>query len=575
MSWLGITLAVLIGVAIAVVVVLWWLRRFYQRASKELAFVRTGWGGQKVVIHGGAQVFPVLHEVLPVNLSTLKLEIRRDRESALITQDRLRVDATVSFYVRVQQSPEAVACAAQTLGRRTMDPQALRELIEGKFVDALRTVAVEFTMESLHEQRAAFIAKVRGVTASELIKNGLELESAALIALDQTEMTYFNPSNAFDAQGLTRLTEDIERSKKSRNAIEQDNLVAVRKKNLEAEQASLDIERESTYARLKQEQDLEQRRAQQRADIAQEQALKEQEAEVARIHARQETEQARIASERALHQQQVARELDAATLEIRRQREVTLAEQARQIALAEHSQLESEARSKADLGRAEAVKAEEAITQARERAIAERKKAVALILTSLETEREQIRRRSQAETERVVVDLKAETSRREAQAFAETSGIKAEGYRKRHAVEAEAARQMAEAENVASAETRASRLRLKLLDKIEGIVRESVKPLERIDSIRVAHLGGNLGNHSGGHAQSSTPTNQPAAEGGLAEQLLQSALKYRAQAPLVDQLLADVGLDARTLDPLKAVATRWPTLEAQPKVSGAEPPKDA
>ena len=73
MSWLGITLAALIGVAIAVVVALWWLRRFYQRASKELAFVRTGWGGQKVVIHGGAQAGGVL-------LGVESLRVRRRRQ---------------------------------------------------------------------------------------------------------------------------------------------------------------------------------------------------------------------------------------------------------------------------------------------------------------------------------------------------------------------------------------------------------------------------------------------------------------------------------------------------------------
>ena len=56
------------------------LSRLYQRASKEVSFVRTGFGGQKVIINGGALVFPVLHEVIPVNMNTLRLEVRRANE---------------------------------------------------------------------------------------------------------------------------------------------------------------------------------------------------------------------------------------------------------------------------------------------------------------------------------------------------------------------------------------------------------------------------------------------------------------------------------------------------------------
>ncbi|MGZ7142682.1 hypothetical protein ACXWOE_09695, partial [Streptococcus pyogenes] len=68
--------------------------RLYKRSTKELAFVRTGLGGQKVIMDGGAIVLPVFHERVLVNMNTLKLEVvRRERES-LITKDRMRVDVT-------------------------------------------------------------------------------------------------------------------------------------------------------------------------------------------------------------------------------------------------------------------------------------------------------------------------------------------------------------------------------------------------------------------------------------------------------------------------------------------------
>ncbi|HEX5005701.1 MAG TPA: flotillin family protein, partial [Hyphomonadaceae bacterium] len=87
--------------------------RLYKRASKEVSFVRTGFGGQKVVMNGGALLFPVLHERIPVNMNTLRLEVRRSEQEALITRDRMRVDVRAEFYVRVQPTVESIANAAQ------------------------------------------------------------------------------------------------------------------------------------------------------------------------------------------------------------------------------------------------------------------------------------------------------------------------------------------------------------------------------------------------------------------------------------------------------------------------------
>src|SRR3982074_740330 len=100
-----------IGLAIGVGLFHW----LYLRSSKERAFVRTGMGGQKVVMNGGAFVLPIVHDVIPVNMNTLRLEVSRGRDKALITRDRMRVDVVSQFYVRVQAGPDAIASAAQTL----------------------------------------------------------------------------------------------------------------------------------------------------------------------------------------------------------------------------------------------------------------------------------------------------------------------------------------------------------------------------------------------------------------------------------------------------------------------------
>src|SRR5262245_63541542 len=164
----------LIVVAIVVAIVVWLLHWLYLRSSKERAFVRTGLGGQKVVLNGGALVLPIIHEVIPVNMNTLRLEVTRGRERALITKDRMRVDVIAEFYVRVQAAAEAIAAAAQTLGQRTMQPEMLGELVEGKFVDALRTVAAEMTMEEMHEKRGEDVKRVRAAAASDPLENRVD-----------------------------------------------------------------------------------------------------------------------------------------------------------------------------------------------------------------------------------------------------------------------------------------------------------------------------------------------------------------------------------------------------------------
>ena len=59
----------LVVVAIVVAIAVWLLHWLYLRSSKERSFVRTGLGGQKVVLDGGAFVLPIVHDVIPVNIT--------------------------------------------------------------------------------------------------------------------------------------------------------------------------------------------------------------------------------------------------------------------------------------------------------------------------------------------------------------------------------------------------------------------------------------------------------------------------------------------------------------------------
>jgi len=533
----GTFLLGLIVVAIVVALVVWLLHWLYLRSSKERAFVRTGLGGQKVVLDGGALVLPIVHEVIPVNMNTLRLEVARGRDKALITKDRMRVDVIAEFYVRVAAEPSAVAAAAQTLGQRTLEPEQLKELVEGKFVDALRTAAAEMTMEELHEKRGTYVKRVREAVAGDLTKNGLELESASLTQLDQTSMEFFNPSNAFDAEGLTRLTEQIEHRKKQRNDVEQDTLIAIRNKNLEAEKLSLEIDRESEYARLSQQREVEVARARQRAELVTERAKREQDGESAQIAAKQTIEAARIRSEQSVEQERIGKERSIQAAEIERRKAVELAEQQRAIAVAKESKAQSEAQAAADTARAAAVSAEEKVFTAREVEMAERKKAIELIAAAQAAEREALRLTSAAQAEKQASADRGAAIRAQAEADADADKIKSMAMRVRAEIEAEALRMMNEAHNMLSPEARMSALRMKLVEKAEAIIRESVRPMERIEGIKILQVDG-LGGGGGSHV------NGDAGGGhGIADSVVNSALRFRAQAPLVDQLLREIGIE--------------------------------
>ncbi len=119
--------------------------------------------------------------------------------------------------------------------------------------------------------------------------------------------------------------------------------------------------------------------------------------------------------------------------------------------------------------------------------------------------------------------------------------------RLRAEIEAEGLQLMNAAHNTLSPEARLSALRMRLVEKAEGIIRESVKPMERIEGIKILHVDG-LGMSGGGGSGDG-------GGGGFADGVVNSALRFRAQAPLVDQLLREIGLEGGDIQRLAANAS--------------------
>lgn len=473
------------------------LGRLYRRATREVSLVKTGAGGKRVIMDGGAIVIPLLHEVTPVNMKTLRLEVKRALEGALITKDRMRVDVGAEFYVSVQGTDDGISRAAQTLGARTFNGDLLREMIEGKLIDGLRAVAARMTMDELHENRTSFVQEVQNAVSNDLLKNGLELESVSLTALDQTPFEALDENNAFNAVGMRRLADVIATSKKERAQIDADAEVSVRRAAMEAEKQKMQIARDEEEARIARTKEIELLKAAQEGEIARAREAMESEKERARIQREQEIRAAEIARERAIEEAQITKE-----------REIEVANQERQIVINEKSEAESRARASADTARTEAVKALEAIETARAVAQAEREKDIAIIEARREAEREGTRIRIAAEAERGAATDRAAALREEAQAEADAVAIRAQAKKVDLLAEAEGRQALANSENTLSADIIAMRVALARLEAMPRMIQEMVKPAEKISSIRINQISGLGQNGSGGGEGGKAPVNQ-------------------------------------------------------------------
>ena len=520
--------------------------KLYKRATKEMAFVRTGFGGEKIIKDGGAIVLPVLHETISVNMNTLRIEVEKTQKDALITKDRMRVDVKADFYLRVAPHSDGISMAAQTLGTRTNRVEELKKLMESKFVDVLRAVAAEMTMTEMHEQRADFVQRVQNNVANDLEKNGLELESVSLTGFDQTDLQFFNENNAFDAEGRARLAKIIEEKRKETNDIQQENRIKIEQRNLEAEKESLEIEKSEEEARLIQQQSLEFKRADQKAEIIKQKENK----------AREERE-AEIAKERAIETAEIEKTKDIETREIEKyksieqsriqqQRDIEVSEQEKRIAVAAKSEEESAARARAAEAEKLKVEKEEAVITARQVAEANRRKEIEVIDARKEAERDAVGVTVQAEAEKRAAEDRSSAILIEARASADAKKLQAEADEKVYAVEAAGKQALYEAENVLSDEQIALQKSLAILKALPEIVAQAVKPLENIEGIKI------LQGYGAGH-QFATGGEGAHHQGGIAEQVTSAALNYRANAPVIDAMLRELGLvngDSGTLNDL-------------------------
>ncbi len=336
-------------IALTIITILLYLLSFvlfYRRATKEHTYVRTGFGGEKVLINNGGLVYPIIHNLVKINMKTLEISISRKQNNSLITADSLRVDISANFFIRVNEEKEDVALAAQTLGSMTLEPEQMLNMLEERCEAALNAVVSKMPMGELHTNKQRFREEVREYISGDLQGNGLILQSVALTHLDQTSFQYFDEENAFDSEGLTLLTRRIAENEVKRAESTARKEIEIREKQYNSEKDRIEYD----------------------------QRIIEQEEEKRKIvnDIKQQTEK------------------DIEFARVTKERDIELFKQSKDRLIAEGQRKVAAVWIETDKIKAEAAKTAEEVATAREKAQAERSKQVEVVSAEKEAARQRI-----------------------------------------------------------------------------------------------------------------------------------------------------------------------------------------
>ncbi len=457
----------LFGVGSIVVVVMGFaaLSRFYRKVEQGEALVRNGVGGT-VVSFTGKFVIPIMHKVEFMDISVNRLEVSRMGKDGLICKDNMRADIQVNFFIRVNKTPADVIAVATTIGcERASDINAIRDLFDAKFSEALKTVGRQFDFIELYDSRESFRDQIIKIIGTDL--NGYVLEDAAIDYLEQTKIEDLNPENILDAEGIKKITDLTAAQAKLTNQIERDKQKIIKQQDVEAREAILELERQQAEAEQKQAREIATVTAREQAEAKKVEQEQRQKAEQARIAAEEEIN---IAEQNKDRQIIVARKnkerTDAVETErVEKDRLLEVTERERIVTLAQIEKdkaVEVEQKKIQDVIR-ERVMVEKAVVAEKEKikdteafAQADRAKQVKITAAEMEAQDQLIRETKAAEAAKRAAELaadqdaytvvkKAEAAKTAAEREAEQIVIKADAEQEAAERQANAKKQLAEA----------------------------------------------------------------------------------------------------------------------------------
>ncbi len=447
MGYTGNIALVSVGVFVLVIIGLLALfARFYHKVEQSKVIVRNG-VGDPTVSFGGIIVIPIIHRYEVMDISVKRVEIAREGKDGLICKDNLRADIRVAFFVRVNQTTEDVLKVAQLLGcQKASDRTTLMEFFDAKFSEALKTVGKKFDFVQLYTERETFKNEILQIIGTDL--NGYVMDDAAIDYLEQTDVKLLNDNNILDSEGIKKITELTATQRILANQIERDEQKTIKKQDVIAREAILELEKQNAQAEAKQKREIAVINSRETAEaekIAQEELFK---SEIARVKTEEEVAVAEENKNRQVIIAQKAKESTDAieTERVDKKRLLEKTEKERLVELAviekeknlevERKNIQTVIRERVTVEK-ETVVEEEKIKDTRKFAEAEREKYVALKKAE-ET----------AEQELIIKVRTAEATKQEAEKLAEKTIIDADANLKASQKEAESIKTIADAKIV-------------------------------------------------------------------------------------------------------------------------------
>jgi len=242
-------------------------KAFYKKVDQGTALIVNDMSAQPKVHFTGALIVPVLYRAELMKISLITLQVDRRGKEGLICKDNMRADITVAFYLRVNETQADVLRVAKAIGAdRASDKNAVDELFNAKFSEALKTVGKKFEFTDLFEQRQEFRDEIVKVIGNDL--NGYVLEDVAIDYLEQTPKHMLDQNNIMDAQGIRKITELTAQQNVKTNELEQDEKLQITQKNVSAREAMLSLERQQAEAEARQKREIETVQAREQAETA-------------------------------------------------------------------------------------------------------------------------------------------------------------------------------------------------------------------------------------------------------------------------------------------------------------------
>jgi uncharacterized membrane protein YqiK len=574
------TLVVIGAVIVFIFAFLIIFKKLYKKPAANMAFVRTGQGGEKVAIDRGMFVIGLFHKLKPISLETARLVVTRRDKDALITKDRFRVDVTVEFYIKVPAEKDRILDAARSLGDRSLSPEAVKDLVEAKLVGALRSVAATKMLMELHEDRDGFADGVQSNLKSELIQNGLLLEGVSIVLLDQTDKDALDPNNVFDAIGLREITRTTEAARKEKNEIVRVTEVQIKDQDVTAVKEKLTLEKDMEYATADQIREVETFRAKQEAEtqqykFEQEQAVRERE-----ILKEQAVREADISREQRVQEADIGRDLRVKEADIQKDKELVVKQQELETTeIAKHLAVEIAERDR-QIGVINKEKEKEQQEALRLQTVAEREKEhqnVLIVEKTMEADRQRevavLHQRAESEQDQVEKQIGADALayeiKKKAQADFEASEQQAKAIERLatakladKTAEADGQLKLISARNEIKRDVLVQDAALAFIHGLPSIINETMKPAEKISDIRVLNVtGGGLGNGGNGDGNF-LPSSS------IATQIVSALLQTGAALPLFKELLKFANIDAENHsvgEVVHALAEKFPALKSLEK----------